>query len=150
MRGGCAATIAAVVIGCAAGPGEEKAARARQDEAAGAGSVARAERAAAAVEARVEAAEGVNRETPSGTGRDEYDSLSIGCERAIASRQEDGRTIVYITPTEKGRARPGQWVHCAYPDRPPSTACEVLDVVDGGMLEASCGEVKPGSARPPT
>ncbi|MFZ6186048.1 hypothetical protein [Nannocystis pusilla] len=103
----------------------------------------------AAVKAKVEEDAGVARETPSGTGRDEYDSLSIGCERAIASRQEDGRTIVYITPTEKGRARPGQWVHCAYRDRPPSTACEVLDVVDGGMLEASCGEVKPGSARPP-
>ncbi|MCY1010958.1 hypothetical protein OV079_36410 [Nannocystis pusilla] len=91
---------------------------------------------------------GARVEVPSGTGRDEYDSLSIGCERAIASRQEDGRTIVYITPTEKGSAKPGQWVHCAGKDRPPSTACEVLGIVDGGMLEASCGEVKPGSARP--
>ncbi|WAS94141.1 hypothetical protein [Nannocystis punicea] len=84
-----------------------------------------------------------------GTGRDEYDSLPIDCEGAIASRQEDERTIVYITPTQKDSARPGQWVHCAWKDRPPSSACEVLDIVDGGMLEASCGEVKPGSRRPP-
>ena len=148
--------IAAGVIGCAAAPDEEHAARAsaasvsaRQDEAAG--PVARAdESAAAAVKPRDEEGAATAREAPSGTGRDEYDSLSIGCERAIASRQEDGRTIVYITPTEEGRARPGQWVHCAYPDRPPSPACEVRDVVDGGMLEARCGEVKPGSARPPT
>lgn len=112
--------------------------------------MARAEKAAEAVKAKVEDAAAAARETPSGTGRDEYDSLSIGCERAIASRQEGGRTIVYITPTEKGRVRPGQWVHCeGKEDRPPSAACEVLDIVDGGMLEASCGEVKPGSARPP-
>ncbi|MFY0536948.1 hypothetical protein [Nannocystis pusilla] len=112
--------------------------------------MARAERAAAVAKPQVEEDAAAAGEAPSGTGRDEYDSLSIGCERAIASRQEDGRTIVYITPTEKGRARPGQWVHCENKDRPPSTACEVLDIVDGGMLEASCGEVKPGSTRPPT
>ncbi len=149
--------IAAVVLGCAAAPNEENAARAsavamsdRQGEDAGPVAQAEGEPAAAAVKVRVEEDAGAARETPSGTGRDEYDSLPIGCERAIASREEDGRTIVYITPAEEGGARPGQWVHCAYRDRPPSTACEVLDIVDGGMLEASCGEVKPGSARPPT
>lgn len=147
--------IAAVVIGCAAGPNEENAARAsavavsaRQGE--DTGSVARAERAAAAEKARGEEDAAAAREVPPGTGRDEYDSLSIGCERAIASRQEGGRTIVYITPTEKERAKPGQWVHCENEDRPPSTACEVLAIVDGGMLEARCGEVRPGSTRPPT
>ncbi|MCY1060558.1 hypothetical protein [Nannocystis sp. SCPEA4] len=75
-----------------------------------------------------------------GTGRDERDSLAIDCVRAIASRQEDDRTIVYITLAEPGSVRPGQWVHCAHEDRPPSPPCEVLDIVDGGMLEARCGQ----------
>jgi hypothetical protein len=74
------------------------------------------------------------------TGRDESDSLPIDCVRAIASRQEDDRTIVYITLAEQGSVRPGQWVHCAHEDRPPSPPCEVLDIVDGGMLEARCGQ----------
>jgi len=74
------------------------------------------------------------------TGRDERDSLPIECVRTIASRQEDDRTIVYITLAEKGSVRPGQWVHCAHKDRPPSPPCEVLDIVDGGMLEARCGQ----------
>lgn len=74
------------------------------------------------------------------TGRDERDSLPIDCVRSIASRQEDDRTIVYITPADKGSVRPGQWVHCAHQDRPPSPPCEVLDIVDGGMLEARCGQ----------
>ncbi|MDC0668359.1 hypothetical protein [Nannocystis radixulma] len=74
------------------------------------------------------------------TGRDERDSLAIDCARAIASRQEDDRTIVYITLAEPGSVRPGQWVHCAHKDRPPSPPCEVLDIVDGGMLEARCNQ----------
>lgn len=74
------------------------------------------------------------------TGRDERDSLAIDCVRAIASRQEADRTIVYITLAEPDSVRPGQWVHCAHKDRPPSPPCEVLDIVDGGMLEARCNQ----------
>ncbi len=56
--------------------------------------------------------------------------------------------IVYITPAARNPARPGQWVHCQHKDRPPSPPCQVLDIVDSGMLEASCPAAAPES--PPT
>ncbi|MDC0722556.1 hypothetical protein POL25_37050 [Nannocystis sp. bb15-2] len=83
-------------------------------------------------------------------GRDACDSLPIDCVRAIASRQEEGQTIVYITPAETGRVRMGQWVHCERKDRPPSPPCEVLDIVDAGMLEARCGDAAPTCPPPPS
>ncbi len=81
--------------------------------------------------------------TPPAAGLGACDPLPIECVRSIASRQQDDRTIVYITPAAHDLARPGQWVHCQHKDRPPSPPCQVLDIVDSGMLEASCHATSP-------
>lgn len=81
--------------------------------------------------------------SPPATGLGACDPLPIECVRTIASRQQDDRTIVYITPAAQDPARPGQWVHCQHKDRPPSPPCQVLDIVDSGMLEASCHATSP-------
>lgn len=83
------------------------------------------------------------------TGRDECDPIPLACTKTIASRQEGDRMIVYITPPERHGVRPGQWIHCVHDDRPPSPPCEILDIVDGGMLEGRCGEAGPSCARAP-
>jgi len=80
---------------------------------------------------------------PPATGLSACEPLPIRCIRAIASRHEDDHAIVYITPGEQDRARPGQWVRCAHEDRPPSPPCRILDIVDSGMLEASCPDAAP-------
>lgn len=121
MRGMVAAMLTVLLAGCTATPNEEAVA------------------APAAVPAPPPTVAPPIVATPA-TGRDERDPLAIDCVRTIASRQEDDRTIVYITLAEPGSVRPGQWVHCAHEDRPPSPPCEILDIVDGGMLEARCGQ----------
>jgi hypothetical protein len=67
------------------------------------------------------------------------DPLEIECVRAIASSSEGDATIVFIKARADDPARPGQWVRCVYEQRRASPPCEVLDIVDSGMLEARCG-----------
>lgn len=134
MRGMHTALLTVLLAGCSATPGEEAVAAPATTPAPPPTIAPPAVSPAAA--------------TPA-TGRDERDSLPVDCVRTIASRREDDRTIVYITLAEPDSVRPGQWVHCAHKDRPPSPPCEVLDIVDGGMLEARCANATPTSGHQP-